>query len=274
MNADDRNTLISVIAIVLVFVGIFAAVSLYSDHDPPFSVVVSQSMQHDNNESQIGVIDTGDMVLVRNKEKVEIQTYIQGYSTGHSTFGDYGTVVIYKSDNGYNIIHRAMMFLEIKENSLGKYVEIPYLDTYPSKSGLFDYNEIRDDFFIERIGYKDGTSIGICIESILAKSEVGDTGYITMGDNNERVDQCPMYSIPGVKGMISYEKIVAIPVMEIPWLGCFKLLLKNNNEVIDNHAPNSLPNLAIVIITGILTLLSLYSLHIVYSMERFRRNKE
>ena len=67
MDVDNRNALISVIAIVLFFVGIYAGVSLYSDHDPPFSVVVSQSMQHDNNESQIGVIDTGDMVLVRNK---------------------------------------------------------------------------------------------------------------------------------------------------------------------------------------------------------------
>lgn len=274
MDVDNRNALISVIAIVLFFVGIYAGVSLYSDHDPPFSVVVSQSMQHDNNESQIGVIDTGDMVLVRNKSKVDIQTYIEGYSTGYSSFGDYGNVVIYKSNNGYNIIHRAMMWMEIKENGEGKYAEIPYLDMYPDKFGLDSYEEIREDFTIQRIGYKDGTTIEICIENILSKTQVGEFGYITMGDNNSTIDQCCTFVIPGVCGLTTYEKIVAIPVMEIPWLGCFKLLIKNDSEVIDIHAPNSLPNVGIVMITGMLTILSSYSLYIVYCMEESRRKRE
>lgn len=274
MRTEDRDTLIAIMAIILVFVGIFAGVSLYSNHSPPFSVVISQSMQHDDNQSQIGVIDTGDMVLVRDKSKVEIQTYIEGYTTGHSTFGDYGSVIIYKNNRGINIIHRAMMYMEIKDDGYGKYADIPYLDQYPSKSDLIDYEKIRTDFFIERIGYKDGTKIYINIENILSRSEEGDSGYITMGDNNMFTDQQNSSIIPGVNGLVTYEKIVAIPTIEIPWLGCFKLLIQNENEIIDNHAPNSLPNLAIVIITGFLTLLSLYSLHIVYHIEKSRRKKE
>ncbi len=231
-------------------------------------------MQHDNHQSQIGVIDTGDMVLVRDRSKVEIQTYLEGYSTGHSTFGDYGNVIIYRNDGGYNIIHRAMMYVEILEESGIKYAYIPYLEEYPYTSGVTDFEKITTDFSIKRTGYKDGVQIDINIEQIIIGSKVGDTGYITMGDNNTFIDQYSISSSPIVKGLVTYEKIVAIPTIEIPWIGCFKLLLQNNNEVVDIHAPNSLPNLAIVIITGMLTLLSLYSLYILYNIERIRRMKE
>lgn len=271
MHPDNRDTLITVVVIVFVFISIFAGISLYSNHSPPFSVVVSQSMQHDDDESRIGVIDTGDIVLVRNKSKVEIQSYLEGYQTGHSTFGDYGTVIIYKTNNGISIIHRAMMYIEINEDIEGKYAYIPYLDEYPIKSSIEDIEKIRENFFIERTGYREGDKINVCLENILNKSNVGDVGYITMGDNNTSIDQCNM--IPGVKGLVTYEQISSIPVMEIPWLGCFKILLKDDSTVIANHAPNSLPDLAVVIISGILTLLSLYSLHIVYYMEKSRRNK-
>lgn len=274
MPNENRDILIAVVTIILVFIGIFAGVSLYSGHSPPFSVVVSQSMQHDNNQSQIGVIDTGDIVLVRDKSKVEIHTYLEGYSTGYSTFGDYGSVIIYRNEGGYNIIHRAIMCIEIKEEGGIKYAFIPYLEEYPYTVGVTDFKKITTNFSIERTGYRDGIEIYIGIENIIEKSDVGDVGYITMGDNNTFIDQNSSFPIPGVKGIVTYEKIVAIPTIEIPWLGCFKLLLQDKNEVIDIHAPNSLPDLTITMITGILTLLSLYSLHIVYSIEKERRKKD
>lgn len=274
MRANDRATLIAVMGVILIFIGIFAGISLYSSHSPPFSVVVSQSMQHDDDRSQLGIIDTGDLVLVRDKSKVEIQTYLEGYSTGYSTFGDYGSVIIYRSDGGYNIIHRVMMYLEIREEAGIKYAYIPYLDQYPDKSPIVDVEKITTNFSIYRIGYKDGAAINITIENILLKANVGDSGYITMGDNNTSIDQYSISSISSFNSLVTYEKIVSIPVIEIPWLGCFKLLLNDNNNVIENHAPNSLPNLAVVTITGILALFSLYSLHIVYHMEQSRKEKK
>lgn len=273
MHIENKDALIIIAVVIFIFVGIFAGITLYSNHNPPFSVVVSQSMQHDNNQSQIGVIDTGDIVLVRNKSNVEIQTYIEGYSNEYSTFGDYGTVIIYRTDGGYNIIHRAMMYVEIEEDIDGKYANIPYLDEYPYKSSLDDIEKIREQFSIYRTGYRDGVAINVNIEYILEKANVGDKGYITMGDNNSTIDQCSSFIIPGVKGLISYEKIVSIPVLEIPWLGCFKLLLKNDNNAVDMHAPNSLPDLLIVTITGLLFLISLYSLYTIYSIEKIRKFK-
>ncbi len=87
MDRKTRSKIIAVAIIALLFFGIYAGVEAYSGHDSPYSTVTSKSMQHEDGRSQLGVIDTGDMVLVRDKSKTQIVSYLEGRSTGYSTFG-------------------------------------------------------------------------------------------------------------------------------------------------------------------------------------------
>src|SRR3989337_1354127 len=49
----------------LVVLIVFGIIFLYTQNWPPEVVVESRSMQHNDTESSIGVIDTGDIVLVQ-----------------------------------------------------------------------------------------------------------------------------------------------------------------------------------------------------------------
>lgn len=264
MEKENRDTLIAIAIIVMSFLGVYAGIGLYSGHDPQFSVVTSQSMQHNDKESMLGVIDTGDMVLVRDKSKVDIQTYIQGYETGYTSFGDYGNVIIYKTESGRNIIHRVFLFLEVKEDGFGKYASIPYLENYPSwgsSDGLesvLDPQMLREDISIKTVGYRS-VNVHINIEFILNNTETGTSGYITMGDNNSVIDQNYGFTI---SKLVTDEMVVSIPMIEMPWIGCFKLVLSGKGSVVDSHVPNSIPDLGIVILTVFLLIVSLYVLKI------------
>ena len=68
MSGDNKGFILTILVIVIVFVGGYAALVVYTGSSVPFSSVVSESMQHDNDRSQIGVIDTGDIVIVRDPE--------------------------------------------------------------------------------------------------------------------------------------------------------------------------------------------------------------
>jgi len=103
-----RDVGIAALAVVVVIGGVFA----YSGTWPPMVVIESSSMQHANDRSFLGVIDTGDLTLVK---KVggdsEIVTYMQGARTGYQTYGTFGDVIIYSKNGHFEltpIIHRAI----------------------------------------------------------------------------------------------------------------------------------------------------------------------
>ena len=52
------------------------------------------------------------MVLVKDKNKCDIISYVEGSQTGYSTFGDYGNVIVYYRDSGNPVIHRAFLWLD------------------------------------------------------------------------------------------------------------------------------------------------------------------
>ncbi|MCK4366762.1 MAG: S26 family signal peptidase, partial [Thermoplasmata archaeon] len=91
---------------------ILLSLFLYTGNWPPMVVVESQSMQHSDTESFVGVIDTGDLVLVQNApSSSDIITYVEGRATGYSTYGEFGDVIIYKQGGDFqakSIIHRAL----------------------------------------------------------------------------------------------------------------------------------------------------------------------
>lgn len=152
MKKGNKTTIISVFLVFLFFLGGFAGLVTYSGHDPPFSVIVSQSMQQDENQSKLGSIDTGDMVFVIDKNKVEIRTYIEGYLSGFKTFGDYGSVIIYNTPCKSKIIHRVLMRIEVGMENGEKYARIPELDDYSSFYLMEDdeKQKIKKDFYFQK----------------------------------------------------------------------------------------------------------------------------
>ena len=262
MRGVDRETrnFVAVIGVFAVIVaGGYCALMLYTGLSLPFSSVVSESMQHDNERSEIGVIDTGDIVIVSDPSKREIQSYVEGYSTGFKTFGDYGSVIIYDRDSNKNpVIHRAIVWLDYNESTgtwssaeLSNYSD--WHCNFVSDNGVqtCQWNDLRGTLVI----YVNDKEATIDLNTLEKKS-----GYLTMGDNpvtNPSFDQ----SFGIVDHPIDMDDIRSVPVMEIPWLGIIKLMMNGNTHV--SHVPNSLPSLLmeIFLIFAALILIDVIALH-------------
>src|SRR6059036_3091676 len=106
-----RDLLVAAI-IVVVFL---AAIYLYTGVWPPLVVVESASMQHSDQESFLGVIDTGDMVFQQAAPtRADVVTYLEGRATGYATYGDYGDVIIFRRPiDPVPVIHRAIMYVTL-----------------------------------------------------------------------------------------------------------------------------------------------------------------
>ena len=250
MNSENKKMLMVVVAVAVIIAGGYVALIAYTGMNVPFSVVMSQSMQHENDRSQIGCIDTGDIVVVKTKEKATVQSYVEGTQTGYSTFGDYGSVIIYERNSASNpVIHRAIVWLEW-DSVGGKWSSedlVGYEGTWfcriSTGSGTM---ETKDPNNLEgTLVFQDLTqskkNVSVSLSSLSKKS-----GFLTMGDNsvtNNSFDQ--------VSGIISHpigmDDIRSIPVAELPWLGAVKILTGSNSANL-KYVPNSLPSLTMVIV--------------------------
>ncbi|MCL2510029.1 MAG: S26 family signal peptidase, partial [Methanomassiliicoccaceae archaeon] len=113
METDTKHTIITVVAVIAVIAVVFMGLSIGSGSTlPQTTVVESESMQHSVG-SQIGIIDTADMIILKNKDKSPIETYVDGYNNNYQTFGSYGNVIVYSRGADQNpIIHRAILWLD------------------------------------------------------------------------------------------------------------------------------------------------------------------
>lgn len=261
MNKSDRNLLIVIGAVLVIIVGGYAGLVSYTGFSAPFSVVMSQSMQHEQTQSEIGTIDTGDVVIVQDPSKAEIQSYVDGTKSGYSTFGDYGSVIIYNRGGDQNpVIHRAIVWLEYDPStdtwsapSLEGYSGSWYYAYYENGNRVEVQNEftnIRGELVFEEIT-QSGKTVSVNVDNLEKSS-----GFLTMGDNisNYYFDQ---ERIPGAIGnLISYDEIRSVPIFEIPWIGTLKIMVSNGGQNLE-YVTNSLPSLLMCIITvfGFLMLL-------------------
>jgi signal peptidase len=124
------------IAVAAILVGIvFGSMFAYTQVWPPVVVVESGSMQHSNSRSYLGVIDTGDFVLVQAvRSRSEVVTYLEGRVSGYETYSNYGDVIIFHPPRSpadtTPIIHRALLYVEYPSAS-GPGVDIPDLARFP-----------------------------------------------------------------------------------------------------------------------------------------------
>lgn len=191
-------------------------------------------MQHDDNRSAIGVIDTGDVVVVSEPQTYGVpRTYLDSLRDDYRSFGEYGDVIIYQSpEEDVPIVHRALC--ELVYNSSAKGFDIPELVNLPDDAwsvpgenhswwGLNDWVELYG------IGYA-GVTVRIDLNTTYqAVAEDPHGGLVTMGDNNwedvdgERIGMVDQGSL--VDGPIKWEWVIGKVVGEVPWLGTIRLLL-------------------------------------------------
>jgi signal peptidase len=233
--------------VVLVAIGLVAIVILsvfvYSGLWPPLVVVESGSMQHSDTVSSIGVIDTGDLVIVKQLGGETIHTYVGSYSSGYSTYSSYGDVIIYKRYNSDSlpwIIHRAVVKLEW--NTTSHSFDIPELKNYPQT--LWSCNNASDGRWwsltgtleLTHYGYKDQT-VRVYLDPML---QYAHSGYITKGDHNDVVDQYPMASI--CREPVKTEWVVGLSRGEIPWFGLLKLWASGQAAPYDHSKSSVAPD--------------------------------
>lgn len=273
MRKDVRDVLIICGVILSVFVLVIGSIYVYSGVSPPFSTINSGSMQHSSNESHIGTIDTGDMVIVQSADKHGITTYVDGAKSGYSMFGEYGDVIIYRTETK-NIIHRAMLELELVNKYDNKQVwHIPSLIGYEKWSIKQYGNEKKYDeevwnpssgeltveqgmeFTLLDVGY-EYVEVSIEIWNLGIAQDIGYSGYLTKGDNaqtNRNFDQCSLKMM--MNKLVQDEDIKSVAVFEIPWIGSLKLYMNNTN--VGQIPSNSITSLIMFFVVVIILIIVL-----------------
>ena len=219
-----------VVVAVVVVVVIIAAVVVYTQVWPPMVVVESESMQHSNTQSYIGVIDTGDLVLVQaTPSRNDVVTWVEGKASGHRTYGDFGDVIIFRptthSLTSTPIIHRPI-FYALWNFSSGQGYDVPSLrlldptlwsTTTENGSPWNHWYDIRGDLTLRQFGF-DGVLTRSVSFPLLMNSERNKVdGYITKGDYNSGFDTD--------YGVTPHSRVQGKARGELPWFGLLKLIL-------------------------------------------------
>ena len=281
MEKETKQMLIVCGSIIAVFMVLLGSVYIYSGVNPPFSTINSGSMQHSPDESSIGTIDTGDMVIVKDPDSYDITTYVEGSKTGYKKFGEYGDVIIYKTQTN-NIIHRAMLELTLNDieyegAQIKKQIwHIPSLigyddwdiieisvdgitshkndpDLWDETTGTLTVTETNKDIVnlaLTDVGYSSSTAF-VNLWDLGKQKEDGYSGYLTKGDNAETNTNFDQVILTKMRNkLVSDEDIKSVAVFEIPWLGCIKLLVNGTNT--DQIPTNSVIDLVITFVVIIL----------------------
>ena len=265
VEKDTKHTLIAVAVVVIVVSSVLIGIYAVSGVRPPHTVVVSDSMQHGIG-SNIGVIDTGDMVILRTKDSVDICPYVDGFVRGYSKFGNYGDVIIYDRGPDINpVIHRAILWLSY--NGDGTW-SAPILEKFKDSAGVplwsctytsgpdtiqvHDVKALHGTLTLKKMGWEHNRSPTINLDRLV---EVGSPdGYLTMGDNNPGFDQLTSIS---PTGLINYERINSVAWFEVPWMGAFKMMIDGNTVELSHYAPNTVPALTAVTVLFIFILIGI-----------------
>lgn len=203
---------------VIVILGVLVGLTVYSGMFPPVSVVESGSMQH-SPDWQFGVINTGDVVVVKKVSNPvnDITTYVQGRSSNFSTYGDYGNVILYHDMNGLVIIHRAMFYLSWNNSH-------PVVQGYANQSWI----TVKSSYvLIKDVGFTHRNLI------VLLNGMQNESGFITMGDHNLAISAIKVSNLSAYLAAdenvnimphpVTQSEVVGIAQGQIPWFGLVKL---------------------------------------------------
>ena len=220
-----RDVVGSVVVVLLVLGALWAYAGMW----PPMVVIESGSMQHSRDSSAVGVIDTGDLTLVRSSDRAgRIVTWAEGRLNGHSSYGNYGDVIVFHK-NGLEeytpVIHRAMVWIELNSTT-GDSFDVPSMGEWDTLRitlrGLRTYHT----------GSESTVDLTVNLQVVLDNFRGhGDPhgGYLTKGDNNPNIDQISLFweaQPPGTTPRaepVMREWVVGVSRGELPWFGILKL---------------------------------------------------
>lgn len=249
-----RDVLLSVRDLVFAGVAvllIIGAIWAYSGVWPPMVVVESGSMMHEPNTSAIGVIDTGDLTLVKSVgSEDQIITYMQGKDRDYRTYGNYGDVIIYAKNCDRSqtpIIHRAITRMVLNESGFS--FDFPEIGRWGVVSGVVSF-----DVWTYHVNGPEGQSWQINIDVDAIKSNMTNYGaplhggILTKGDNNAGVDQMSLNFASGHANLVQpvqLDCILGVARGELPWFGVIKLWFGKGGS---KPPENSVTNLFIALI--------------------------
>jgi signal peptidase I len=238
--------LVAVAIIVLLLVGLYA----YTQNWPPVYVVESDSMQHGPTDV-LGVINTGDLVLAQRVPTDQITPYVVGVSTGYSTYGEFGDVILY-SANGQGatpIIHRAILFLQWDNLTLSyNATELSGLKCGSAPGAIYATTGTHNDCGVTDLtGTLDLYHIGwrsVNVSIDLNSSLLGrHSGFLTMGDNNLLPTGCTTNcaqglpdQVDGLSELVEPNWIVGVARGMLPWFGAIKLVLEGNAAAVPSQS--------------------------------------
>jgi signal peptidase I len=222
--------LVALAIIVVLLVSLFA----YTQNWPPIYVVESNSMQHGPTD-QLGLINAGDLVLAQKVPLSQITSYMAGISSGYSTYGEHGDVLLYwpNGQGGTPVIHRALLYLQW--DPAGSYNATDLSPPCGSESGAtWAYfatlsasptcktTNLDGYLYLYHVGW-NSENVTIDLTPGVAPGTLGDhSGFVTMGDNNSRPDQ---EGPPTISSLVESGWIIGVARGMIPWFGSVKLLL-------------------------------------------------
>lgn len=248
-----RDIAIAFIIVIIIICSLYA----YTRNWPPMVVIESNSMMHSTN-SELGVIDQGDLVLVKKiNGREDIITYSEGMRKNYKTYGDFGDVIVYYK-NGYKedtpVIHRAIVWVEHNKTD-PSYFDVPEWGIYHKKKITYNL-----------------PSAHVFLKDFIPKN----SGFLTKGDNkrtNPQIDQVSHRDIYGrLVKPVRAEWVVGKARGELPWFGLIKLYLTGNENI--KEAPsNSWVNLGISITLIIGVPIAIDTLYMIWENKKMERKR-
>jgi len=224
--------LVALAIIVVLLVSLYA----YTQNWPPIYVVESDSMQHGPSD-QLGLINTGDLVLAQKVPRTSITPYVSGLQTGYSTYGEYGDVILFwpNGQGSTPIIHRAILYLDWDPQGQGSYnatdlAGLPcgnepgavYWTSNTTLNGQPNcgYTHLTGELRLIDVGW-DSVNITLFL---LPATLGAHSGFVTMGDANPVPDQ--QGAGTSHSELVEPGWIIGVARGMIPWFGSLKLLLQ------------------------------------------------
>ncbi len=232
-----RDILIAVIVMVIVIGSLW----LYTGNWPPMVVIESNSMMH-GSDSNIGTIDTGDLVLVKNSRD-DIKTYVEGKKSDYMTYDSYGDVIIFRK-NGVDdtpVIHRAVVRVEYNKSGHNNDAKLQNYGSFDVPSlGLYNVTKFWISGYVPN-GHNLTINLNELLKSFQKVGREPHGGYITKGDNNIQVDQ--LSTLTDKKGRpvepVKEDWIVGKAEGELPWFGLIKLYISGETSQKSKTPPES-----------------------------------
>ena len=264
---------------------ILGGLFLYTGNWPPMSVVSSDSMQHSSTVVDFGVLNIGDVVLVKKVTSAsQVTTYVAGQESGFSSYGEFGNVIIYNSHDINQhpylvppVIHSAILYLQYNASGGGydvpSLLQLPFSQWYvvgPAAQSHDIYN-VKGNIIIKDVGYP-GTPVYIPISNFVGKANY--SGFITMGDHNHAFwgENATDQSV-GINPLpVKLQWIVGIAEGYLPYVGLIKLEL-TPHSIPSGQAPAANSVYALVLILTAIVAVPLASELVLY-IRGERRDRE